>query len=228
MLQTSSSRNSETCSIASSIISQSSGIGQIVSLNEDEALKLILKTHSDMDEQPVEALEEDSRPPTTELKPIPAVNLDNTDQQVQSNSLGNILKEQSSGWSYDKTNDVPETPEEKMERSYSSLVESNFLNGTHIRTPDFRDVLHRLNNDSNDESQVEENAKSSEEQNTDDEKPTKTDEIPTTPTKTISLTDQVTLLGNERGLDAQDYKCFACKKQFSLTNKIMLVKNVLL
>lgn len=48
-LQTASSVNSETCSLASAISlnSHSSGLGQILALNEDEALKIILAKHSD-------------------------------------------------------------------------------------------------------------------------------------------------------------------------------------
>lgn len=156
-LQAASSNNSDTCSLASamSISSLNSGIGQMVALSEDEALRIILAKHDKKDKltavlpQP----EVDSQKPTsdfsesdTKSEPEPPV------QAVE--SLGNSLNKKS-GWSFDESQ-VNSSNESGIlesssgphgvsspvtDHSFNALIESyNMLGGAYIKTPDIREV----------------------------------------------------------------------------------------
>lgn len=152
-LQTASSINSETCSLASavSLNSHSSGLGQILALNEDEALKIILAKHSDTavaehveDQKTLSDLSEcESRSEVEQTAPEEFI-------------LGNSLSKKS-GWSFDE-NQVSTNNESGVlegsssentelsgnnpaDHSFNALIESyNMLGGAYIKTPDLREM----------------------------------------------------------------------------------------
>lgn len=153
-LQASSSMNSETCSLASafSINSLNSGIGQVVALDEDEALRIILAKHSE--QSPAAQIEEQN---LQEIEP------DHNTALPTESSLGNSLN-QKSGWSFDEnqinTSDESGIAESSCEQnveavsspqpdpSFNALIESyNMLSGPYIKTPDLREVWQQLDKD---------------------------------------------------------------------------------
>lgn len=157
-LQASSSMNSETCSLASafSINSLSSGIGQVVALDEDEALRIILAKHSEQSpSSPAKQIEEQ--------KPVRDVQEVESDQNAAlpaESNLGNSLNKKS-GWSFDEnqinTSDESGIAESSCEQnvetvrspqpdpSFNALIESyNMLSGPYIKTPDLREVWQQL------------------------------------------------------------------------------------
>lgn len=203
-MQATSSANSETSSITS-LMSQSSGIGQMIHLNEDEALKIILAKHSQKRER-----EDNQMVPEKLSTPSES---ESEDQSGQAAAQGNSLNRQT-GWSFDENNTESEKTEptepldnaKSMEHSFNALVENsyNMLAGTHIRTPDFREVWQKL------ESSTE---KPQEPQ------PIVVKDVPPPRNQPLILANNVSVIAKELGLDNQDYKCATCKDDISFVVK---------
>lgn len=148
--------NAEAVSVASSFSfsSQASGLRQIVSLSEDEVLKIILNKDKTTSAS-------GSSQSGSESRGVEAEN-------VKFN-VGNSLK-QRTGWSFDGTQEemgdettspvveITEEPAKEVnepkstEASFNALIESyNMLSGGFIRTPDIREVWQRIDEDRRDD-----------------------------------------------------------------------------
>lgn len=166
--------NSETASLGSmmSLHSRSSGIGNILAFNEDEAFKIILRKkliddplnipdsrdysasdNSDQEQKPSEQEEKVSG--TTENKS------EEERKGIAQSTLGNSLNRRM-GWSFDDTHKEDDEEEEKVasprevpieeslkssEHSYNALIQSySMFGGAYVKTPDFREVWERFEN----------------------------------------------------------------------------------
>lgn len=213
-LQATSSINSETSSLASeSINSFSSGIGQMLPMNEDEALKIILAKHNSsvittIDEQ--KSLSEISE---CERK-------SDTDNPPQ---LGNSLNIKS-GWSFDHNqasnsseslesppkviSDKEETESEQqsMENSFNALIQSYNMLGSNVKTPDVKEVLQQFEASSGSEKIT-------------DVKTECLSSIHLNKTESVALAAQIGKIAKEKGLDYQNFECAACKHPLGLSHK---------
>lgn len=169
---TSAETNSDTVSLSSAIsfTSHNSGIGGLLALNEDEALKIILAKHTaeqNVNIKPLQLVEENERLNRNEEEEKNNESVETSSIQPETN-LGNSLSKRS-GWSFpqapEKTEPVKIIPNASqeivntnlnnpklMETSYNALIESyNLLGGTYIKTPDLKDVWHHLENKNQEE-----------------------------------------------------------------------------
>lgn len=216
-LQATSSVNSETSSLASeSINSFSSGIGQMLPMNEDEALKIILAKHS-------------LAPITTIDEQTSLSESSEYERQVdynQSTPLGNSLNKKS-GWSFDQNqpNNSDESiesqpeptvsdsaeaePEQSMENSFNALIQSYNLFGGNAKTPDVREVLQQF------EASIS-SAKSMEKV---DVKTENLSSVHLTKTESVALAAQIGRIPKEKGLNFQNFECAACRHPLGLSHK---------
>lgn len=210
-LQATSSINSETSSLASeSIASFSSGIGQMLPVNEEEALKIILAKHTP---SPITTIDEQKS--ISEASKCEA----NSDSDNQT-PLGNSLKKKS-GWSFDQgqTNisdneplESPEVsqnvnvePEQSMDSSFNALIQSYNMFGGNVKLPDVKDVLQQLEASSGSEkNQVKTESLSS---------------VHLTRTESVALATQIGKIAREKGLDSQNFECAACRHPLGLSHK---------
>lgn len=199
-LQATSSVNSETSSLASeSINSFCSGIGQMLQMNEDEALKIILAKH-------------------TITEPVTTTNEHKSEEKNNSDDnhappLGNSLSKQS-GWSFDqnqisndsneslesakiKTDDIEAEPEQSMENSFNALIQSYNMFSTAL---DVKEVLQEF-----------ETSNVSEKMN-----------IHLMKTETVVLATQIGRIAREKGLDVQNFECATCRHPLGLSHKLKL------
>lgn len=215
-LQATSSFNSETSSLASeSMNSFSSGIAQILPVNEEEALRIILAKHSSDSPTPpptttttattlTSTTHDDYEKFTSEVS-VCKSNIDSDDQSMLGNSLN-----RKSCWSFDQnqainssSNDSCESPKAEtevrsMEASFNALIESyNMCGGNVKKTPDVKDVLQTNCCD-----KIAEHSKLE----------TGNEFLPL-------LASHIGKLPREKGLDFQNFECAACKHPLGLSHK---------
>ncbi|GLV37637.1 Pleckstrin homology and RUN domain containing M1 [Carabus blaptoides fortunei] len=237
--------NSNTRSIDSdmSLTSQSSEMRKILALNEDEALKIILSNTS-IDNYSV-ARDMTSATRSEESRHLPAEDSDASRLQ-EPPGLGNSLNRKS-GWSFDETqnenvnvNSVATTPTtttttteinrsvsiegaRSMEHSYHALIESyNMMSGSYVKTPNLRDVWQHFEDKSVSslESCEPEIHKDQSEEVTNPEDQLNFEFVNASTLKTSEIRFfllQIGKLPQEKGLDTQNYECFACKHPLSVT-----------
>ncbi|KAK5639007.1 hypothetical protein RI129_011499 [Pyrocoelia pectoralis] len=232
-LQSTSAINSETDSLSSafSFNSHSSGLGGLLSLNEDEALKIILAKHSSEQSympSTFKPLQDNKKASATDLSETGSTSAEseNTNFPVESN-LGNSLNRRS-GWSFSEIPDKSEGSDQEiqspnlaransnteipksMETSYNDLIESyNLLGSSHVKTPDFKEVWQsfedkRLNKVQNTIQMDETAVEVCESLESSQEK---------------SMLNCILNISRERGLDFQNYQCAECKESLSLMPK---------
>ncbi|CAG9828436.1 unnamed protein product [Diabrotica balteata] len=210
--------SSDTASICSvmSYNSQSSGLRQIVSLSEDEVLKIILAKDKD---------QTSNSQSFDDLRSVSGSDHDrNSDLNNINYTVGNSLSKRT-GWSFDETQ-LPESTEpqatndecqeklvkeepKSMETSFNALIESyNMLSGAFIKTPDFRDVWQKLG-DKNEEPKV---------ITVEPKEPAVITFNPATRPE-VSFALQVGKIAQEKGLDLQNYECADCRKSIALDTK---------
>lgn len=168
--------NSETGSLSSAISlnSHSSGLGPMLAMNEDEALKIILAKHSSEQQQTtttptLQPLLEDRKVNTSDLSDIETTSIESESNIRPEPSLGNSLNRRS-GWSFSETQEKNDKSDKEssspnavsssgdpdgsksMETSYNALIESyNMFGGAYIKTPDLREVWQHLERKSDEE-----------------------------------------------------------------------------
>lgn len=196
-LQAASSVNSETSSLASeSINSFSSGIGQMLPMNEDEALKIILAKHS-------------STPIPTHIEEQISECENINDSGDNKAPLGNSLNKKS-GWSFDQnqasSSESVESPEQEqsMENSFNALIQSYNMFGGNVKTPDVKEVLQQFE---------------ASEKISHDVKTESLSSVHLTKTESVALAAQVGKIAREKGLDYQHFECAACRHPLGLSHK---------
>lgn len=153
--------NSETASLGSlmSLHSRSSGIGNMLAFNEDEAFKAILKKKLLNVESHEHSVPESSNEEQTPAnKNHETSNEELQQDQDQNLTLGNSLNRQM-GWSCDDTHQEEteeqtatasyETPVEEtsksIEHSYNALIQSySMFGGAYVKTPDMKEVWEKF------------------------------------------------------------------------------------
>lgn len=210
-LQATSSVNSETSSLASeSINSFSSGIGQMLPMNEDEALKIIFAKHK--------------APPTIDEQKSTSDASEYEGKSYSDNQppLGNSLNKKS-GWSFDQnqpstSNESLESPpenklsetepeaEQSMENSFNALIQSYNMFGGNTKPPDVREVLQQFEASSGSEKIV--NVKTESLTN-----------VHLTKTESVALAAQIGKIAKEKGLDFQNFECASCRHPLGLSHK---------
>lgn len=232
-LQSTSAINSETGSLSSAISfnSHNSGIGAMLAMNEDEALKIILAKHSSEQHSNtttnLQPLIEDPKVNTSDLSDVESTSAESetTNFPLESN-LGNSLNRRS-GWSFSEAQEKGDEPEKEpispntvsaninveapksMETSYNALIESyNMLGGAYIKTPDLREVWQRF-----------EGTNIGEGDQTNAQTPEALTNTDLSDTDAFPLTIHIGRIARERGLDFQNYECAGCKEPLGLTPK---------
>ncbi|KAB0800998.1 hypothetical protein PPYR_05352 [Photinus pyralis] len=223
-LQSTSAINSETGSLSSAISfnSHSSGIGGLLSLNEDEALKIILAKHSSEQSLPKPISEEDKKASTTDLSEVVSTSVESekVNFPVESN-LGNSLNHRS-GWSFSETQEKSENLDKveaantqtehpkSMETSYNDLIESyNLLGGTYLKTSDLKEVWQNFQD----------------QRSTEMGSSVQMDETAVEVCESLeyslekSMLQCILYIAREQGLDFQNYQCAECKENLSLLPK---------
>lgn len=234
---------SDTSSLHSDLSStpQSSELGKMLALNEDEALKIILSNtkqkkpspNNNYDEQLFDNPSTSSKDTrsnesvsTSESTKSPQENVQRTTEHTfeEPSSLGNSLNRQS-GWSFDESqNETTETPAQvtrtvsiegarSNEHSYHALIESyNMVSDSDSKVPNLQEVWQRFG-DTTENILNPDAAEISWPNNTPE------DFIGFECIKASYLDKaefnvflaQVGKLAQEKGLDNQNYECFGCK-----------------
>lgn len=214
-LQAASSVNSETSSLASeSINSFSSGIGQMLPMNEDEALKIILAKHNSTTITHIEEEKSISEFSESDSK---------NDSDNNQAPLGNSLNKKS-GWSFDQnqasvSSESLESPEsnnvanngeaeaQSMENSFNALIQSYNMFGGNVKTPDVKEVLQQFE------------ASSGSEKVSPDVKTESLSSVHLTKTESVALAAQIGKIAKEKGLDFHNFECAACRHPLGLSHK---------
>ncbi|KRT79271.1 hypothetical protein AMK59_7579, partial [Oryctes borbonicus] len=220
-----------------SLHSRSSGIGNILAFNEDEAFKIILKKKltedianiSDSQEHSVSELSDpDQKGPEMEVAGIQRQKEqgenDERKNDVQS-TLGNSLNRRM-GWSFDESHGEEveksettspkdeETPVDEnsksLEHSYNALIQSyNLLGGAYVKTPDVKQVWERLEN----KEPISETNVSSDDNQEETVLPLETNNDSS---KNTLLNQNLLTISKEVGLDRQNYECSSCKTPITI------------
>ncbi|KAF2885712.1 hypothetical protein ILUMI_20485 [Ignelater luminosus] len=235
-LQPMSAMNSETGSLSSAISlnSHSSGLGPMLAMNEDEALKIILAKHSSEQQQQqtmttpnLQPLLEDRKVNTSDLSDIETTSIESEANIHPEPNLGNSLNRRS-GWSFSETQEKNDRSDREssspnavsssgdpdgsksMETSYNALIESyNMLGGAYIKTPDLREVWQHLERKSNEE--IEQTLKV--------QTPEELINPELNQSESLPLAVHIGKIARERGLDYQNYECANCKEPLGLMPK---------
>lgn len=163
-------QDSDSASLSSAIsfTSLNSGLKPIVALSEDEVLNILLAKENN-DSNNINTL--NSSQSLDDLKSSCSSEPErSTDVENVNYTLGNSLNRRS-GWSFDENEEEKVTAgavdivqaegsnkkePQSMESSYNALIESyNMFSGTFIKTPDFREVWQRFEEDRKDDNQLE-------------------------------------------------------------------------
>ncbi|XP_022915202.1 uncharacterized protein [Onthophagus taurus] len=227
---TSSNLNSETASLGSmiSLHSRSSGIGNMVAFNEDEAFKIVLNKQLGQESSNNQDAEVDVTTIDKNIKNENDTNNDENNQQeliedieieneifpepeIPKATVGNSLFRQT-GWSFDENaqdktppKNVPTTS--SLEHSYNALIESyNMFGAAYIKTPDIRGVWEHFEKKGCTTAGLEKNKIDSSQMNT----------IESPGEEKLRLLHQLTEMPVEQGLDYQNYECASCNVALSI------------
>ncbi|XP_030756081.1 uncharacterized protein LOC115882273 [Sitophilus oryzae] len=208
--------SSETASLSSAMSfgSQVSGLKHVVSLSEDEVLKIILGKNKDNKEAELPC---SSSYGSSDLEHNQITVEDNINHNV-----GNSINR--AGWSFDgqeekqdekseENVEVPTKDVKSMETSFTDLIESyNILSGAYIKTPDIREVWQKF------EDRRTEDSTSAITNNKEEVVPSVSNLSPVK-TESMSLAVQVGKIANEKGLDIQNFQCADCKQPLNIEHK---------
>ncbi|GJQ73967.1 hypothetical protein Trydic_g11883 [Trypoxylus dichotomus] len=228
--------NSETASLGSmmSLHSRSSGIGNILAFNEDEAFKIILRKKLTEDITSIpdsqehsasELSDQDQKVGESEVTGVVSQREyggGNEQRNTIQTTLGNSLNRRM-GWSFDESHheevEKSETssPREKeispvdensksLEHSYNALIQSySMLGGTYVKTPDVKGVWEKL------EGKDAVNETSSNISSDNQEENVLPLEVSNESSKYSLLNQKLLTIAREIGLDQQNYECSSCK-----------------
>lgn len=232
---------SNTCSLDSgmSLTSQNSDMRKMLSMNEDEALKIILANVRPENLTPSRSLPDSRTTASTSSDDninMKSPSADEGEAAVQEPTLGNSLNRRSGGWSFDETSQsTPKPPEtvvsppnvemnrslssedRSMEHSYHALIESyNLLGGSFVKTPNLQEVWQRLE-DKSVGSSVDESSEDAKEPTEETYDPEDLQEFEFVTASSLSknqirlLLSHLGKLAQEKGLDEQNFECYGCK-----------------